>query len=131
MLKNDDFYTILKELVEFGISRYERDYSDCYENSDLVLYQKYTYEEVGRLMNWEKNLSSVMNGYMLDKKTKTYPVFINYDKSNDISDTSTALELFCSLAERLDDIKHYIDHGLEEHNGVINFVHGKVYSDIF
>lgn len=28
-------------------------------------------------------------------------------------------------------IKHYIDHGLEEHNGVINFVHGKVYSDIF
>ena len=39
MLKNDDFYNILKELVEFGISRYERDYSDCYENSDLVLYQ--------------------------------------------------------------------------------------------
>lgn len=88
MLKNDDFYTILKELVEFGISRYERDYSDCYENSDLVLYQKYTYEEVCRLLNWEKNLSSVMNGYMLDKKTKTYPVFINYDKSDDISDTT-------------------------------------------
>lgn len=44
---------------------------------------------------------------------------------------NTALELFCSLTERLDDIKHYIDHGLEEHNGVINFVHGKVYSDIF
>ena len=40
MLKNDDFYNILKEVVEFGISRYERDYSECYENSDLVLYQK-------------------------------------------------------------------------------------------
>ena len=25
---------------------------------------------------------------MLDKKTKTYPVFINYDKSDDISDTT-------------------------------------------
>ena len=75
-------------MVEFGISRYKRDYSDCYENSDLVLYQKYTYEEVCRLLNWEKNLSSVMNGYMLDKKTKTYPVFINYDKSDDISDTT-------------------------------------------
>ena len=24
---------------------------------------------------------------------------------------------FCSLAERLDDTKHYIDHGLQEHNG--------------
>ena len=23
---------------------------------------------------------------------------------------------FCSLAERLDDTKHYIDHGLQEHD---------------
>lgn len=38
---------------------------------------------------------------------------------------------FCSLAERLDDTKHYIDHGLVEHNGVRELVHGKVYSDIF
>lgn len=38
---------------------------------------------------------------------------------------------FCSLAERLDDTKHYIDHGLVEHNGVRELVHRKVYSDIF
>ena len=25
---------------------------------------------------------------------------------------------FCSLAERLDDTKHYIDHGLQEHDGI-------------
>lgn len=87
MLGNGEFYDTLKELVEFGISRYERDYKNAYDRTDLVLYQKYTYEEVCRLLNWSKNLSSVMNGYMLDKKTKTYPVFINYDKSEDISDT--------------------------------------------
>ena len=28
------------------------------------------------------------NGYKYDKKTKTFPVFINYDKSEDISDTT-------------------------------------------
>lgn len=38
---------------------------------------------------------------------------------------------FCSLAERLDDTKHYIDHGLQEQNGIRELVHGKVYSDIF
>lgn len=38
---------------------------------------------------------------------------------------------FCSLAERLDDTKHYIDHGLQEHNGKRELVHGKVYSDVF
>ena len=88
MLKNAEFYNMLQELVEFGISRYERDYKNAYDQTDLVLYQKYTYEEVCRLLNWGKNLSSVMNGYMLDKKTKTYPVFINYDKAENISDTT-------------------------------------------
>ncbi len=87
MLNNEQFYHILRELIEFGISRFERDYLNRYEDTDLVLYQKYTYEDVCRLLNWEKNLSSVMNGYFYDKKTSTYPVFINYDKSQDISDT--------------------------------------------
>ncbi len=85
MLKNDDFYNILIELVDFGISRYERDYSDGYEDSDLVLYQKYTYEDVCRLLNWEQNEVPLnIGGYKYDKKTKTFPVFINYDKSDDI-----------------------------------------------
>ncbi|MCR5605043.1 MAG: DEAD/DEAH box helicase [Lachnospiraceae bacterium] len=88
LLSNNDFYDILHELVEFGISRYERDYSKGFKNKDLVLYQKYTYEDVCRLLNWEKNLSSVMNGYYYDKKTNTYPVFINYDKEDTISDTT-------------------------------------------
>lgn len=88
MMSNDEFYNVLKELVDFGISRYERDYRYSYEQTDLVLYQKYTYEDVCRLLNWEKNLSSVMNGYMLDRKTQTYPVFINYDKAENISETT-------------------------------------------
>lgn len=88
MTKNQEFYDMLKELIEFGIRRYERDYQNTYEGTDLVLYQKYTYEDVCRLLNWDKNLSSVMNGYFLDKRTKTYPVFINYDKDENISDTT-------------------------------------------
>ena len=89
MLSNDNFYNVLKELVDFGISRYERDYRDCYEQTDLVLYQKYTYEDVCRLLNWEQNEVPLnIGGYKFDKKTKTFPVFINYDKSDDIGDTT-------------------------------------------
>lgn len=89
MLSNADFYDILEELVEFGISRYERDYSNYYDKSDLVLYQKYTYEDVCRLLNWEQNEVPLnIGGYKFDKKTKTFPVFINYDKAEDISDTT-------------------------------------------
>lgn len=53
-----------------------------------MLYQKYTYEDVCRLLNWETNEVPLnIGGYKYDKKTKTFPVFINYDKSEDISDT--------------------------------------------
>lgn len=89
MLGNFDFNHMLKELVEFGISRYERDYSHGYKDSDLVLYQKYTYEDVCRLLNWENNEVPLnIGGYKYDKKTGTFPVFINYDKAEDISATT-------------------------------------------
>ena len=89
MLSNDDFYSIVNDIVDFGISRYQRDYSNGYNGSDLVLYQKYTYEDVCRLLNWENNEVPLnIGGYKYDKKTKTFPVFINYDKADDISDTT-------------------------------------------
>ena len=89
MAVHEDFYNILDELVDFGISRYKRDYKSSYEDTDLVLYQKYTYEDVCRLLNWEQNEVPLnIGGYKYDKKTKTFPVFINYDKSADISDTT-------------------------------------------
>lgn len=89
MLLNDKFYEMLQELVEFGIRRYKRNYKNTYKQTDLVLYQKYTYEDVCRLLNWEQNEVPLnIGGYKFDKKTKTFPVFINYDKSENISDTT-------------------------------------------
>ena len=89
MLSDRDFYNVIKELADFGISRYERDYKQSYDVTDFVLYQKYTYEDVCRLLNWEQNEVPLnIGGYKYDKKTKTFPVFINYDKSDDISDTT-------------------------------------------
>ena len=97
LLKNKDFHNIVKELVDFGISRYERDYKDTYKKTDLVLYQKYTYEDVCRLLNWENSEVPLnIGGYKYDKKTKTFPVFINYDKAEDISDTTRYEDHFTS-----------------------------------
>ena len=77
------------DYTEEGISRYKRDYSKTYGQTDLVLYQKYTYEDVCRLLNWEQNEVPLnIGGYKFDKKTKTFPVFINYDKAENISDTT-------------------------------------------
>ncbi len=97
MLQHDDFYRILMEVVEFGINRYHRDYKKSYRDTDFVLYQKYTYEDVCRLLNWENNEVPLnIGGYKFDKKTKTFPVFINYEKEEGISDTTKYEDHFTS-----------------------------------
>lgn len=88
MLQNNDFRNILSELIEFGISRYNKYYSEKYQDTQFVIYQKYTYEDVCRLLNWKNNEVPLnIGGYKYDKDTKTFPVFINYDKNEEINDT--------------------------------------------
>lgn len=97
MLKNPDFVTMLKELVDFGIARYQSNYSNRYQDTNLVLYQKYTYEDVCRLLDWENNEVPLnIGGYKFDRKTKTFPVFINYDKNEGIQDTIKYEDRFVS-----------------------------------
>ncbi|MBO5564377.1 MAG: DEAD/DEAH box helicase [Lachnospiraceae bacterium] len=88
MLESQDFRDMVRELVEFARSRYEKNYQDRYQDTDFVLYQKYTYEDACRLLGWDHNEVPLnIGGYKYDKKTKTFPVFINYDKADDIQDT--------------------------------------------
>lgn len=99
MLDNPEFRSILEELLDFGIARYKENYSNHYQDTDLVLYQKYTYEDACRLLNWERNEVPLnIGGYKYDKKTKTFPIFINYDKQDDISDTTKYEDHFVSAS---------------------------------
>lgn len=88
MLSDKNFYYMVEELIEFGIDRNQKYYSNRYMDTNFQLYAKYTYEDVCRLLEWEKGEVALnIGGYKYDKNTKTYPVFINYDKSDDIQDT--------------------------------------------
>lgn len=81
LLRNRLFANMVDELVDFGITRYRENYSDRYRNTNFQLYQKYTYEDVCRLLNWKKNMNAQnIGGYFYDAETKTLPVFINYEK---------------------------------------------------
>ena len=52
-------------------ARYKVNYSYHYQDTNLVLYQKYTYEDACRLLNWERNEVPLnIGGYKYDKKTK-------------------------------------------------------------
>ena len=123
MLENPEFYEIIKELIEFGVSRYKENYSCRYQDTNFVLYQKYTYEDVCRLLEWENNEVPLnLGGYKYDRKTKTFPVFINYDKEEDIQDTIKYEDHFESPSRLIAISKQS---RTKESEDVQNFLHAK------
>lgn len=88
-IKNKDFRNALLEIIDFGIYRYKLNYSNNYPNTCFNLNKKYTYADVCWLLNWKvEEVSLNIGGYKHDKYTNTYPIFINYDKGDDISATT-------------------------------------------
>ncbi|WP_270460911.1 DEAD/DEAH box helicase [Faecalitalea cylindroides] len=88
LLENEAFKKQVDEVIKFGLYRNSQEYSQRYENTSFQLYSKYTYEDVCRLLEWEKGEVALnIGGYKFDKNTNTYPVFINYDKDENIADT--------------------------------------------
>lgn len=84
MLGNKEFKNMIIDLLTFGEEQYREQYSDLYKDTCFQLYQKYDYEDVCRLLGWKQNVNAQsMGGYFYDTDTKTLPVFINYDKTED------------------------------------------------
>lgn len=63
-------------------------YSKPYKNSNMTLFQTYSYFEVSELLNFDRDGSSNIFGYKYDSKTNTLPVFINYEKNDEAIDYS-------------------------------------------
>ncbi len=71
----------LRDLTNFMKLRWRKRHSQRYQNTDFTLYGKYSYQDVCRLLNWARDETATIGGYRFDEKTKTHPVFINYQKT--------------------------------------------------
>ena len=131
VLQDEKFYFQINEILDFALKRYQKYYQHKYKNSNLVLYQKYTYEEVCYLLNWPQKINpNAMAGYFYEKTTHTMPVFINYitpdkkrvDYTNEFL-SNTLITAYSKSNRKLDssDAKH-IYNAKEEQNKLYLFV---------
>lgn len=82
------FKAIVSDIVRFGLRRYQRDYSRQTSDLSFVHHMKYSYDDVCRLLNWKQNIVALnIGGYRYDADTKTFAVFINYEKAEDIQES--------------------------------------------
>ena len=71
--------------MRYGLAKYEDEYRDSDENN-LQLYQKYSRRDICRLLNWGKDEGSTIYGYRI--KHGTCPIFVTYEKKEDISEST-------------------------------------------
>lgn len=131
VLQDKNFYFQINEILDFALERYQKYYQNKYKDTNLVLYQKYTYEEVCYLLNWPQKINpNAMAGYFYEKTTHTMPVFINYiapdkkrvDYTNEFL-SNTLITAYSKSNRKLDssDAKH-IYNANEEQNKLYLFV---------
>ena len=131
VLQDEKFYFQINEILDFALERYQKYYQNRYKDTNLVLYQKYTYEEVCYLLNWPQKINpNAMAGYFYEKTTHTMPVFINYitpdkkrvDYTNEFL-SNTLITAYSKSNRKLDssDAKH-IYNAKEEQNKLYLFV---------
>ena len=90
MLSHDRFKAAIFDLIDFGLARYEEKYSSS--EHGLALYEKYTRKDACRLLNWERDNSSTVYGYRVSYGT--CPIFVTYNKSDDITNSTQYADEF-------------------------------------
>ena len=90
-LSNPIFKKHFDDVIKFAFLRYEK----IYRSPDgLKLYEKYSRKDVCRLLNWAHDDSSTMYGYRI--KHNTCPIFVTYEKDEDISESTKYEDRFIS-----------------------------------
>ena len=79
------FRKAMGDLIGYGLMR-NKDWFSKVDEDGLVLYQKYSRRDVCRILDWERDDSSTVYGYRI--KHGTCPIFVTYEKKEDISETT-------------------------------------------
>ena len=82
-LANHTYLNHLEDGLKYGFYKYD----NVYEDTDpFKLYEKYSREDVLRILNWERFMNGQnIGGYKI--KYNTCPIFVTYNKKEDISET--------------------------------------------
>ncbi|MHC1718938.1 MAG: DUF3427 domain-containing protein [Acidaminococcaceae bacterium] len=96
-LSNAIFKEYLLDSLEYALSVFANFYEKSQYRDGFQLYQKYSRKDVCRIMNWETDESSTMYGYRV--KYDTCPIFVTYEKDDDINKSTKYEDKFLSYKE--------------------------------
>ena len=99
-MQNKQFYNFLFDSTQYSIHKYNSEFQKDKFFDGLQLYRKYSRKDVFRILNWDKNpVAQNVGGYMKHPEGINCPIFVNYHKSAEISETTKYEDKFLNQSE--------------------------------
>lgn len=100
LLQNAYFKKYLLDSTLYSIVTYTRHFVRDKFVDGFILYQKYSRKDAFRILNWDSNpLAQNVGGYLISPNKKNCPIFVNYHKEENISNTTKYLDHFINQVE--------------------------------
>lgn len=93
-LSHETYRKHILDLLDYALLKYKTEYNSQVEGENLTLYAKYSRRDACRLLNWPNDDSSTLYGYRV--KHNMCPIFVTYNKKEDISDSTKYQDEFLS-----------------------------------
>ena len=88
-LNNLDFKKFIKDSVEYSINTYLKKFKKENFVDGFIRYEKYKRRHIHRILNWDTNpVAQNVGGYKVSEDKTNCPIFVTYEKKEDISDST-------------------------------------------
>lgn len=99
-LKNETFRTYLVDSTKYSIHEFDNHFDRSKWNNGFILYKKYSRKDVFRILNYRENpVAQNVGGYLVSPDNKHCPIFVNYHKEEDISESTKYEDEFVNTKE--------------------------------
>lgn len=99
-LKIDLFKSFFMDSIEISIHTFNNNFKIENWKNGFVLYQKYSRKDVFRILNTPENpVAQNVGGYLVSPDFKHCPIFVNYHKEDDISESTKYEDEFVNNIE--------------------------------
>lgn len=89
LVTNKIFISYLNDMLNYSGIIYDRNFDKNKYVNGFILYRKYSRKDVFRILNWDKNpIAQNVGGYIVSSDKTNCPIFVNYHKDDNISDTT-------------------------------------------
>ena len=96
-LKDNVFREFLVDNVDFGIHTFQEKFKAEQWQNGFQFYEKYSRKDVFRIMNFDVNpVAQNVGGYLVSEEQGVCPIFVNYHKEEDISESTKYEDEFLS-----------------------------------